>query len=143
MTARLLPASEDPIAPDAPTPLTITVDGVLATGVAGQTLAGVILASGSLAWRRTSASGKPRGVFCGIGVCFDCVVEVNGHRDVRACLRRATDGDVVVSQHDLLPKPYEQSEQSEQARQPLRTEQAPQHEQSDEQTQSDARGDND
>ncbi len=167
MTARLLPASEDPIAPDAPTPLTITVDGVLATGVAGQTLAGVILASGSLAWRRTSASGKPRGVFCGIGVCFDCVVEVNGHRDVRACLRRATDGDVVVSQHDLLPKPYEQSAQPEQARQSQRTERAaqdeqseqtqqtqqtgqsqrteqdPQHEQSDEQTQSDARGDND
>ncbi|WP_297362048.1 2Fe-2S iron-sulfur cluster-binding protein [Mycetocola sp.] len=42
-------------------------------------------------------------MFCGIGVCFDCLVEVNGDRDVRACQRRAVDGDVVVTQHDILP----------------------------------------
>ena len=105
MTARMLPAGDDPILPATPTPLTITVDGVPATGVTGQTLAGVMLASGNLAWRRTSAKDRPRGVFCGIGICFDCVVEVNGQRDVRACLRRATEGDVLVSQHDILPGP--------------------------------------
>jgi hypothetical protein len=59
-------------------------------------------------FRTTSAAGAPRGVFCGIGVCFDCLVEVNGMRDVRACQRRAHEGDVVVSQHDPLPVPAEQ-----------------------------------
>ena len=106
---RLLPFREDPIRPDAPTPVTITVNGEPTIGVAGQSLAGVILASGTLGFRSTSVAGRPRGVFCGIGVCYDCLVEVNGQRDVRACQRRATEGDVVVRQHDLLPNTPETS----------------------------------
>ena len=103
MPARLLPFGDDPIKPAPPTHLTISVDGIAASGVVGQSLAGVILSSGTLGFRRTSARGLPRGVFCGIGVCFDCLVEVNGLRDVRACQRRAADGDVVSTQHDRLP----------------------------------------
>ena len=57
MTARLLPFGDDPIKPAPPTPLTITLDGIPASGVAGQSLAGVILASGTLGFRRTSAQG--------------------------------------------------------------------------------------
>ncbi|MFJ5677733.1 (2Fe-2S)-binding protein [Streptomyces sp. NPDC093097] len=78
-------------------PLRITVDGVPVEGVAGQSLAGVLLAAGRLAWRQ-GPSGAPRGVFCGIGVCFDCLVTVGSERDVRACRRRARDGDVVTTQ---------------------------------------------
>lgn len=103
MTARLLPAGDDPIRPTTSTPVTISVDGSTVAGISGQSIAGVILASGSLAFRRTSVSGRPRGVFCGIGICFDCLVEVNGDRDVRACQRRAVDGDDVTVQHDRLP----------------------------------------
>jgi predicted molibdopterin-dependent oxidoreductase YjgC len=103
MTARLLPFGDDPIKPAPPTPVTITVDGQPASGVAGQSLAGVVLASGTLALRLTSAQGRPRSVFCGIGICYDCLVEVNGQRDVRACQRRAADGDVVTTQHDRRP----------------------------------------
>jgi hypothetical protein len=83
--------------------VTITVDGEPVVGAAGQTIAGVLIAAGRTAWRTTSFTGEPRGAFCGIGVCFDCVVTVNGDRDVRACLRRASDGDEVVAQHDRLP----------------------------------------
>ncbi|NKZ05518.1 (2Fe-2S)-binding protein [Actinomadura latina] len=78
-------------------PLRITVDGEPLTGIEGQTIAGVLLASGRLAWRE-GPSGSPRGVFCGIGACFDCLVTVNGVRDVRACRRRARDGDAVATQ---------------------------------------------
>lgn len=105
MSPRMLPAGDDPIRPAAPTPIAITLDGERLEGVAGQSIAGVILASGRLGFRRTSAAGRPRGIFCGIGVCFDCLVEVDGARDVRACQRRAIDGTVVVTQHDALPKP--------------------------------------
>jgi len=83
--------------------LTITLDGTPHTGTAGQTLAGVLLAGGCLSWRTSSISGRPRGVFCGIGVCFDCIATVNDVRDVRLCQRRAVDGDAVVSQRDELP----------------------------------------
>ena len=103
MVARLLRNDHDPIRPAVPVPVTITVDGEPVTGVTGQSLAGVILGSGTLGFRRTSANNAPRGVFCGIGVCFDCLVEVNGQRDVRACQRRASTGDAVVIQHDELP----------------------------------------
>ncbi|TDD88665.1 (2Fe-2S)-binding protein [Actinomadura darangshiensis] len=78
-------------------PVRITLDGEPFTGRDGQTIAGVLLASGRRSWRE-SPSGAPRGVFCGIGVCFDCLVTVNGVRDVRACRRRARDGDAVTTQ---------------------------------------------
>lgn len=103
MGPRLLPAGDDPVRPARPTPLTIEVDGEPVDGLRGQSLAGVILASGTLGFRRTSVHDRPRGVFCGIGVCYDCLVEVNGQRDVRSCQRRAADGDVVRTQHDPLP----------------------------------------
>ncbi|MFF2501817.1 (2Fe-2S)-binding protein [Streptomyces sp. NPDC058067] len=87
-------------------PLRITVDGEPVDGIAGQTIAGVLLADDRLAWRR-GRSGAPRGVFCGIGVCFDCLVTVGEERDVRACRRRALDGDVVTTQsrQDAEPAP--------------------------------------
>jgi len=79
-------------------PLTISVDGTPTNGRPGQTIAGILLTSGRTTWRRTSRASAPRGLFCGIGVCFDCLVTVNGDRDVRACQRRASDGDVVETQ---------------------------------------------
>ncbi|MEV6447495.1 (2Fe-2S)-binding protein [Amycolatopsis sp. NPDC051716] len=78
-------------------PIAITVDGETVTGAAGQTVAGVLLAAGRLSWR-TTRSGARRGVFCGIGACFDCLLTVNGVADVRACRRRAADGDEVRTQ---------------------------------------------
>ncbi|MFB9690682.1 (2Fe-2S)-binding protein [Amycolatopsis plumensis] len=78
-------------------PIEITVDGQTVTGLAGQTVAGVLLAAGWLSWR-TTRSGAPRGVFCGIGACFDCLLTVNGVADVRACRRRAADGDEIRTQ---------------------------------------------
>ncbi|MDJ1134938.1 (2Fe-2S)-binding protein [Streptomyces iconiensis] len=78
-------------------PIDITVDGEPVRGIEGQSLAGVLLASGRLAWRH-GPDGAPRGVFCGIGVCFDCLLTVDGERDVRACRRRARDGDEVRTQ---------------------------------------------
>lgn len=104
MAARILPASDDPIRPEPAQSLALSLDGAPLSGITGQTIAGVVLASGRLSWRTSSHLGKPRGLFCGIGVCFDCIVIVNGERDVRACQRRAVDGDVVESQHDALPE---------------------------------------
>lgn len=103
MTPFPVDPDRDPAHPLQSPSITITLDGRPVTGRCGQTVAGVMLAAGIQQWRRTSVGGTPRGVFCGIGVCFDCIVTVNGMRDVRACLRRAQDGDVVVAQHDQLP----------------------------------------
>jgi D-hydroxyproline dehydrogenase subunit gamma len=87
----------------------ITVDGEPLAGETGQTIAGLLLAAGRRSWRR-APSGAPRGVFCGIGVCFDCLVTVNGVRDVRACRRRAHEGDVVTTQSRTEDAVTERSE---------------------------------
>ncbi|WP_079153336.1 (2Fe-2S)-binding protein [Streptomyces malaysiensis] len=99
-------------------PLRITVDGEPVDGIAGQTIAGVLLAADRLAWRR-QRSGAPRGVFCGIGFCFECLVTVGDERDVRACQRRARDGDAVTTQtreprtgHAPEPSPRRNSDAS-------------------------------
>jgi len=71
----------------------ITVDGAVLEGRDGQTIAGVLLAAGRRTWR--TAAGAERGIFCGMGICQDCVLTVNGVEGVRACQRTACDGDIV------------------------------------------------
>ncbi|GAA1898974.1 (2Fe-2S)-binding protein [Streptantibioticus ferralitis] len=101
MSPRRVPAETDAVG-RCERPLRITVDGETVEGVDGQSVAGVLLAAGRLAWRR-GPSGAARGVFCGIGVCFDCLVTVNAERDVRACRRPARDGDAVTTQSRTAP----------------------------------------
>lgn len=64
----------------------------------GQTLGAALVAAGTTAWRTTRLEGRPRGLFCGIGVCFDCLVTVDGHPNQRACLVVARGDMVVVTQ---------------------------------------------
>lgn len=74
--------------------VTIIVDGVRLPAYMGETIAGALLASGRRAWRH-SPHGQPRGLFCGIGLCFDCLVTVNGTPNVRACVTPVAAGMVV------------------------------------------------
>lgn len=64
----------------------------------GQTIAAALWRAGIMSWRRTRGEVEPRGVFCGIGVCFDCLATVNGRPNQRACLVPARPGDVVTTQ---------------------------------------------
>ncbi|GAB3398713.1 hypothetical protein GCM10027568_36110 [Humibacter soli] len=90
--------SDDVTRPRSSAAVSIVVDGSAMEGVQGQTIAGVLLGAGRTSWRSTARGGRPRGVFCGIGVCFDCIATVNGVPDVRLCQREAQDGDVVTTQ---------------------------------------------
>lgn len=58
----------------------------------GQTVAAALLENGVRSWRRTRDGGRPRGLFCGIGACYDCLVRLDGGPDVRACLVPVTRG---------------------------------------------------
>jgi predicted molibdopterin-dependent oxidoreductase YjgC len=73
-------------------------DGRRVTYVDGQTVGAALWADGVRSWRRTRFAGRPRGLFCGIGVCFDCLVEVDGRPDQRACLVPARAGALVRTQ---------------------------------------------
>lgn len=73
--------------------LRFSFDGRALEAPAGSTLAGALLRNGIVSWRRTRVAGAARGVFCGIGTCFDCLIDVNGERARRACVRVLCDGD--------------------------------------------------
>lgn len=78
----------------------ITVDGVAVPVVPGQSVGAALYGAGIRSWRRTRREGRPRGLFCGIGVCFDCLVTVNGVPSLRACLIEARPGDRITTEED-------------------------------------------
>ncbi|MFD5428182.1 (2Fe-2S)-binding protein [Streptomyces sp. NPDC127084] len=87
-------------------PYEITFDGRPIRALPGQTVAAALWAAGILSWRTTRVNGTPRGAFCGIGVCYDCLATVNGRPNQRACLVPARPGDAITTQegtgHDDL-----------------------------------------
>ncbi len=66
-------------------PLRIEVDGEPVQAFEGETIATALLASGRRVLRHTP-DGQPRGLYCGMGLCYDCVVEVDGESSVRSCI---------------------------------------------------------
>jgi len=74
--------------------LSITVDGEAVAAYPGETVATALLAAGRRTFRHTD-HGAPRSLFCGMGVCFDCLVTVDGQPDVRACMTTVRAGMTV------------------------------------------------
>ena len=77
--------------------VTIHFDGQAVPALEGETIAASLSAAGILAFR-TTPSGAPRGLHCGMGACFDCVVTVDGRIGRRACMEKVADGMVVGGQ---------------------------------------------
>lgn len=75
-----------------------TFDGRAIPFVAGQSVGAALTVAGVRSWRSTRVAGKRRGLFCGIGVCFDCLVVADGEPNVRACLLPARSGMQVATQ---------------------------------------------
>jgi predicted molibdopterin-dependent oxidoreductase YjgC len=85
--------------------LHLTFDGREVTTHAGQTVGAALVDAGIRSWRTTRTHGRPRGLFCGIGVCYDCLITVDGLANQRACLVRAADGMQLSSEPAPLPTP--------------------------------------
>ena len=74
-----------------------TFNGAPLKAVPGQTIAAAIFAADQKVLRTTRLKGEERSIFCGIGICWDCVVTVDGVMNQRACLIQVKDGMVVTS----------------------------------------------
>jgi len=81
--------------------VTIWVDDKAVPAREGDTVAAALVAGGWTAFRRTERRGEPRGVFCAIGKCTDCVMTVNGVPNVRTCITLVEDGMRVETQEGL------------------------------------------
>ena len=75
--------------------LTVLVNDEPVPAFAGETVATVLLAQGYRAFRRTEQGQLPRGLFCNQGICFDCLVTVDGTPGVRACMTPVRPGMVI------------------------------------------------
>lgn len=90
------PAFRD-LAPPGPR-VPVLVDGHALTLRDGANLAAELLAAGVMPFRHTPVSGAPRGPFCMMGACFDCLIEVEGTTR-QACLMEVAEGLAIT-----LPK---------------------------------------
>jgi predicted molibdopterin-dependent oxidoreductase YjgC len=78
--------------------VSLTVDGEPITARAGDTVAAALLAAGHAACRETAVSNAPRGPYCLMGVCFDCLVSIDGVGNRQGCLVRVREGMRVETQ---------------------------------------------
>jgi predicted molibdopterin-dependent oxidoreductase YjgC len=82
--------------------VSLSLDGRAVTAYEGETVATVLIAEGSVA-TRTTVDGAPRGIFCGMGVCFDCLVVIDGVPNTRACMTPVAAGMRIQRQRGLDP----------------------------------------
>jgi predicted molibdopterin-dependent oxidoreductase YjgC len=81
--------------------ITLVVDGEPLGAHEGESVAAALLAAGRRSFRHTDRDEEPRGYYCGMGVCHDCLVTVDGLAYVRACMTLARDGMRVERQPSL------------------------------------------
>jgi len=78
--------------------VTIYCDGEAVMAKKDEPIASALLAHGIKVCRHTAKTQEPRGVFCGIGQCTDCVMEVDGRINTRTCITPVADGMIVNTQ---------------------------------------------
>ena len=83
---------------DARAAVGVTIDGRPYTARAGDSVAATLLAAGAVHCRTTPVSGAPRAPYCMMGVCFDCLVVVDGVGNRQGCMLRVRDGMHIETQ---------------------------------------------
>ncbi len=81
--------------------VTFTCDGEEVTGIEGEPIATALYAAGLRIHRYTSRRHEPRGVFCAIGRCTDCVMIVDGKPNIRTCVTPLQAGMNVQTQNGV------------------------------------------
>ena len=67
-----------------PDSITLSVNGKAVTVPDGSLVSTAVALSGASSFRR-SVLGEPRAPLCGMGICFECRVTINGHAHARSC----------------------------------------------------------
>jgi predicted molibdopterin-dependent oxidoreductase YjgC len=79
----------------------IEVDGDTVEAIEGEPIATALLAAGKTVFRYTRKMREPRGVYCAIGRCTDCMMVVDGMPNVRTCVTPVKAGMEIETQHGL------------------------------------------
>ena len=81
-----------------PKTVSVTLNGAALRVPLGTSVAAALLSAGVKRFRNSPVSGEPRAPYCMMGVCFDCLVTVNGVGNRQGCLVRVADGLAVAIQ---------------------------------------------
>ena len=81
-----------------PQAVTIFIDGRPVTAELGESVAAVLLRQQEGWSRTTPVSQSPRAPYCMMGVCFECLVEIDGQGSVQSCLTPVAGGMRIVRQ---------------------------------------------
>ncbi len=79
-------------------------DGQSMEGFEGEPIAIALRSGGVMIHRYTSRRNEPRGMFCAIGRCTDCIMVVNGQLNVRTCVEPLKAGMVVETKKGNGPE---------------------------------------
>jgi predicted molibdopterin-dependent oxidoreductase YjgC len=80
------------------TAVTVTIDGRAHAARAGDSVAAALLAAGVVRFRASAASGAPRGPYCMMGACFECLLTIDGVANRQACQVTVRDGMRIETQ---------------------------------------------
>ncbi|MDD4526079.1 MAG: (2Fe-2S)-binding protein [Lachnospiraceae bacterium] len=84
-----------------------TYDGREVEGYEGEPIAAALKAQGVMIHRYTAKKHSPRGIFCAIGRCTDCVMVVDGEPNIRTCITPLREGMTVQTQYGVSAEPFE------------------------------------
>ena len=84
--------------------VTFTLDGKEMKGYEGEPIAAALRAAGVMTHRHTLKLDMPRGIFCAIGRCTDCVMIVDGKPNIRTCVTPLQEGMKVQTQYGIKAK---------------------------------------
>lgn len=85
--------------------VTFSLDGREMTGYEGEPIAAALKAAGVMVHRYTAKKHEPRGIFCAIGRCTDCVMIVDGKPNIRTCVTPLAEGMKVQTQYGVSADP--------------------------------------
>ena len=88
--------------------VSFTLDGRELKGYEGEPIAAALKAEGVMVHRYTKKQHKPRGIFCAIGRCTDCVMVVDGKPNVRTCVTPLKEGMRIETQYGVSNQPFEE-----------------------------------
>jgi len=75
--------------------INIVVDGKEIKAYKGETVLAALIASGYKILKTNPVSKKPRGAFCGMGICFECTMTIDGIPNTRTCMTEVQEGMAV------------------------------------------------
>jgi predicted molibdopterin-dependent oxidoreductase YjgC len=82
----------------------ICIDGRKIEAKHGQTLSAVLLSNGYTTCKYSVKNHQPRGMYCGMGICWECTVVVDGQENVRSCITLAAPGMEIQTRNQPLTK---------------------------------------